>query len=97
LSYDCERFFNYSGTKYMIQEGVYENVRSARKQLVRLKKQGINAHCLWTGCINQEDMEFIIFVDFLFDDKKEAGIILTNFRRRFQLKKGYFKIRSLTL
>lgn len=97
VSYDCERFFNYEGTKYMIQEGTYENVRSARKQLIRLKKQGINAHCLWTGCLNEEEMEFIIFVDFLFDKKKEAGVILTNFKRRFQLEKGYLKIRSITL
>ncbi len=97
VSYDCERFFNYSGTKYMIQEGTYDNVTSARKQLIRLRKKGINANCLWTGCLNEDDMEFIIFVDFLFDQKKEAGVIATNFKRRFQLEKGRLKIRSITL
>ena len=97
VSYDCERFLNYTGTKYLIQEGTYNTVRSTRKQLIRLKKKGINAHCLWTGCLNDQEMEFIIFVDFLFDDKREAGLISKNMQRRFQLKKGYLKIRSITV
>ncbi len=97
LSYDCERFFNYSGTKYLLQEKTYSDVNEARKQLIRLKKQGINANCLWTGCLNENDMEFIIFIDFLFDNKKEAGLILTNLKRRFKLEKGLLKIRSITL
>lgn len=97
LSYDCERFFNYTGTRYLLQEKTYGDVKEARKQLIRLKQQGINANCLWTGCLNEEDMEFIIFIDFLFENKREAGVILNNMRRRFNLEKGYLKIRSITL
>ncbi len=97
VSYDCERFLNYSGTKYLIQQGIYQDVNTARKQLIRLKKQGINAHCLWTGCFSDSDMEYIIFVDFLFDNKKEAGLISRNMQRRLQLEKGFFKIRSITV
>jgi hypothetical protein len=97
VSYDCERFLNYTGTKYLIQEGVYTNINEVRKQLIRLKNKGINANCLWTGCFNDQVTEFIIFIDFLFDDKKEAGLISKNLQRRFQLEKGYLKIRSLTV
>jgi hypothetical protein len=97
LSYDCERFLNYSGTKYLIQEGAYNNINDVKKQLIRLKKKGIHANYLWTGCFNDQVEEFIIFIDFLFDDKREAGLISKNLQRRFQLSNGYLKIRSITV
>jgi hypothetical protein len=97
LSYDCERFFNYEGTKFLIQESTYESVDAARRELIRLKGQGISANCLWTGCFEEEDLEFIIFIDFLFDERNEASLIANNITKRLKLNKNRLKIRSITL
>ncbi len=97
LSYDCERFFNYEGTKFIIQEGRYESVDAARRQLIRLKNRGISANCLWTGCIDPEKYEFIIFIDFLFNNRREASSIANGITKRLKLQKNSLQIKSISL
>ncbi len=82
--YDCERFFNYSGTKYVIQEGTYQSLEAANARTGELYQKGINANSLWMGCFGGETENYVVFVDFLFNTVDEADIVAGSYRNRFK-------------
>jgi len=97
VTYDCERFFNYTGTKFLIQEGVYLSLEKARESIEKLNKRGINANCMWNGCFTQDMSAYIVFVDFLFDKKDEALLISKSLRRKFNFDKNELQVSPITL
>src|SRR5690606_8813399 len=97
VAYDCERFFNYSGTKYLIQEGEYSTVEAAQKKMKALNDRGINANCMWTGCFSKKQSSYVVFVDLLFDKNDEAKLIAKSLSRKFRFADNHLQIRPITL
>jgi hypothetical protein len=97
VAYDCERFFNYTGTKFLIQEGAYPTLEKARKKIEKLNLKGVNSNCMWAGCFNDDRTEYIVFIDLLFDKRNEAVLIARSLQRKFKFAKGELQIRSITL
>ncbi len=97
VAYDCERFFNYMGTKYLIQEGIYPSIETARQRMEKLNGKGINANCMWTGCFTKDQSAYIVFIDLLFDRKDEATLISKSLQRKFQFANDGLQIRPITL
>ena len=95
--YDCERFFNYIGTKFVIQEGMYPSMEGARKRTHDLFRQGVNANSLWLGCLDGTSDNYIVFIDFLFDSETEAKGLAKSYSRRFRKTDLKLEVRSVTL
>jgi hypothetical protein len=97
VTYDCERFFNYTGTKFLIQEGKYSTVDKALRKIETLNTKGVNANVMWTGCFTQEETAFIVFIDFLFDKRGEATLISNSLQRKFNFAEDDLQIRPIKL
>ncbi len=97
VAYDCERFFNYVGTKYLIQESIYHSIELARDKIERLNSRGLNANCMWTGCFTDGQSAYVVFIDLLFDKKDEAFLIVKSLQRKFKFADDELKIRAITL
>ncbi len=97
VAYECERFFNYTGTKFLIQEGVYSSIEMAKKSIKKLNQRGLNANCMSTSCFTEDQSDYIIFIDFLFDKRGEAVLIAKSLQRKFKFAKGDLQIRPVTL
>jgi hypothetical protein len=97
VAYECERFFNYTGTKFLIQQGVYPSIELAKKRIEKLNLRGVNANCMSTSCFTEDQSDYIVFIDFLFDKRGEAVLIAKSLQRKFKFTKGELQIRSITL
>lgn len=97
VAYDCERFFNYSGTKYLIQEGEYSTIALAQEKMKALNDRGINANCMWTGCFSKKQSSYVVFIDLLFDKNDEAKLIAKSLSRKFRFADNHLQIRPITL
>lgn len=86
-SYDCTRFFNLAGKKYAIQDGQFKTLSAAERRLNYLRRSGIKAHIIWLGCFFQDTNDYIIYVDWLYEDKNEAINEGKNYRKNLRQKK----------
>jgi hypothetical protein len=70
--YDCSRFFNFYGKKYVIQDGIFKGIGAAERRMNLLRRSGFKANVLWLGCFYPDSNDYIIYIEWLYEDKKEA-------------------------
>lgn len=70
--YDCSRFLNFKGKQYLVQESFHSNLESAKARILDLATYSISANYLWMGCFSDSSQEYIVFLDYLYNDKEEA-------------------------
>jgi hypothetical protein len=71
--YDCSRFFNLGGKKYLIQEGIYPDLELASKRMYELSAHGLTANAIWAGCFQSEQEGYIVYLDELHNSLQEAS------------------------
>ena len=97
-SYDCTRFFNFFGKKYVIQDGIFTDLESAERRLNLLRRSGVKANLMWLGCFYKDSQDYLIYIEWLYDDKKEAireGGIFRKKLRKEKIKEKELVIRVL--
>ena len=72
LIYDCTRFYNFEGKKYIIQEGAYHSWDLANKQLGELHQAGFEPSALPRSCFSENATGFIIFLGMIYNSENEA-------------------------
>ncbi len=72
ISYGCERFSNMHGQYYLLLESEHKALEEAMERLETLRKKKIDAHCIWSGCFQDILPMFLVYVDLIHTDKKEA-------------------------
>lgn len=70
--YDCTRFLNFTGKQYLIQESYHPDLVSAKARILFLAEYSISSNYLWMGCFSDTHNGYIVFVDYLYNDKQEA-------------------------
>ncbi len=71
-TYDCERLFHFKGTNYLLQDNVFKMWSNAFNRIRFLKEKGIFAHAIQTSCFENNQPEYIVFYEIIFDQKGEA-------------------------
>lgn len=84
-SYDCTRFYNFFGKKYVIQDSRFESMQEAERRMNMLRRIGIKGNLLWLGCFFKDSEDYIVYVEWIYEDKNEAVSEGMDFRK--QLKK----------
>ncbi len=96
-SYDCERFYNFKGALYLVQDGVYSGLTIAQRRLRLLSNAGFNASILWLGCFGEEQ-EYVVYYQLMFPERSEAmsnaKAIISDLKRK-KIPYGTLKIRTL--
>lgn len=96
-SYDCERFYNFTGALYLVQDGVYSDLSVAQGRLRLLTNAGFTTNLLWLGCFD-ESTQYVVYYQLMFPDRSEAVAAAKATIREIKQKKipyGTLKIRSL--
>jgi len=72
VAYDCERFMNFTGTKYVVEEGVYADFASASARMQFLASKSLTSNVLNLNCFEEKQSTFIVFFSELYHTKKDA-------------------------
>ncbi len=70
--YDCSRFYNFYGKKHVIQDGIFKGMGGAERRMNLLRRSGFKANVLWLGCFYPDSEDYIVYIEWLYEDKKEA-------------------------
>ncbi|MFK7772456.1 MAG: hypothetical protein AB8F94_09960 [Saprospiraceae bacterium] len=70
--YDCSRFFNFYGKKHLVQDGIFKGVGAAERRMNLLRRSGFKANLLWLGCFYSDSEDYIVYIEWLYEEKEEA-------------------------
>ncbi len=86
-SYDCTRFFNFYGKKYVVQDSRHDSLNEAERRMNFLRRSGFKANLLWLGCFYRDSEDYIVYLEWLYEDKKEAMAEGKNYLNQLKNKK----------
>lgn len=72
LIYDCSRFYNFGGKKFIIQEGTYTSWEDARQKLDQLREAGVESMALLLSCFSKTEKGFAVHVGLIYNTEAEA-------------------------
>ena len=96
-SYDCERFYNFTGSLFLVQDGIYADLITAQQRLRRINKAGLEGNLLWLGCFG-EGTKYVVYYQLMFPDRSEAVSVAADVIKELKQKEipyGTLKIRTL--
>ncbi|MEM9921373.1 MAG: hypothetical protein AAF990_24950 [Bacteroidota bacterium] len=99
VGYDCERFFNFEKSIFLIQFGLYDELEVARQRMEALDKAGFHANIIWLGCFSRQESAYILYFEMMFESKTEANANARKIRNRLKRKKirpKQFTIRTIS-
>lgn len=70
--YDCSRFFNFFGKKHLVQDGIFKGIGAAERRMNLLRRSGFKANVLWLGCFYSDSEDYIVYIEWLYENKNEA-------------------------
>ena len=97
--FDCERIYNFTGRKYIVQAASYSSFNNARQKMRTLKSEGFLANCLWLGCFSGKKDRYVVFIDLIQNDETEARSLFRKIAtkmKREKMKTDNLKIRKLS-
>jgi len=100
LAYDCERFMNFEGTKYLVQEGMYANFAAASSRMQVLANKNLVSNVLNLSCFSKTEKEYIVFYNQLFNTRKDAVRAMNRFNfaaEEVDLDLEELKVRPISL
>lgn len=80
VEYDCTRFFNFTGTQYFVQEGIYATREQAIERIEDFTENDMEANYLWLGCFSETAVGYAVFFEYLLEDVDEAQTLAANYR-----------------
>ena len=87
VKYNCTRFYNFSGKKFIVQDGEFTSQKEAQKRIDFLRKKGIEANILWLKCFSNSE-KYAVYIEWLYNDIGEAEAMGKAYRK---------KLKSLTI
>jgi hypothetical protein len=79
LAYDCERFMNFEGKKYVVQEGQYFDFQAASLRMQVLANNNLVSNVLNLACFSKKETDYIVFYSQLFNTRRDAERALDRF------------------
>lgn len=73
IFYDCARFLNFEGVKFILLDGVYTDFESSLLRVELLQADGIQAGSLWLGCFDERAKEYAVYIGPVFNTTGEAN------------------------
>jgi hypothetical protein len=98
-SYNCERFYNFRGTVYLVQENTYALLGDAQQRLDLFVQKGIPAGLIWLGCFSATEDDYVIYYDLWYDSREEAKRNMNRFRnllKKHNLNSDNVQLRSIS-
>ncbi len=84
IVYSCERFYNLRTPKYIVEEGVYQDLDLVIDRIQALRKQGVSASTIWLGCFSEEEGGYSLYFDLLHDNREEALETMRDYKLKLE-------------
>ncbi|MBK8704357.1 MAG: hypothetical protein IPN33_12555 [Saprospiraceae bacterium] len=85
MYFDCERFGNYSGARFMILDKSVTDLEAAKRRITALRKAGVPASAMSTTCVPFDAGEgFLVYLDLLQSDSLYAAGRLKIYQQRLR-------------
>lgn len=97
LIYDCARA-GVRGTKYVVQDILYNTFDEARKRIDQLKTYGLIANCISLNCTESSTSGYCVYYDLLFNTEQAANDKAVQIKKelgQLHLPHEFIKIRVL--
>lgn len=97
LIYDCARA-GVRGTKYVVQDILYDTFDEARKRIDQLKTYGLIANCISLACIGGNNKGYCVYYDLLYSTEEAANAKAVQIKKELEelhLSHNFIKIRVL--
>ncbi len=96
--YDCSRFRNFAGEKYILLEGVYPDFAAAALRVEQLQIEGIPCISLWLGCFHERAQDFVVFFSPICNSPQEALRMVGALEhlRRPDSSKDFLTVKAIT-
>lgn len=80
ISYDCARFFNAGGPKFLLIEDVYVTESEALRRLQVLREVGLLSGVIWEACIKSDQRGFLVYLGLIYNNRLEAEVFQAKIR-----------------
>lgn len=87
IVYDCERLYNFKTQMYMLQEAVYPDFETASRRMSQLLEAGLQTNMLWLGCFSDADKRYVVYFDYLMNDRSEADDLAAEYNKKLSDKR----------
>jgi hypothetical protein len=94
--YDCTHL-SLEGNNYVIRESIQPDLQAAQKHMQYLRQYGIEANCVWRGCFSRANLDYVVFLDLIYENKKKAESKIEGFRQNFNAKGVEAKLNVISL
>ncbi len=97
LIYDCARA-GVRGTKYVVQDILYNTFEEARKRIDQLKTYGLIANCISLTCTGSETKGYCVYYDLMYGNEQSANSKAIQIKKELEdlhLPHSFIKIRVL--
>ena len=71
--YDCARFYNFDGKKYIVEVGEYQDWNLAKNQVEQLRNKKIESAALLKSCFTAKGKGFIVYAGLFCNSADEAA------------------------
>lgn len=85
--YNCERFRDAFGGKYIVAGDAYADLGSTKKRMAAFRKALAPANALWMGCFDEQNQEYLVFLDMAYSDSLEAAKKLLDYQKKLRKNK----------
>ncbi len=96
--YDCSRFFNFYGKKHLVQDGIFKGIGAAERRMNLLRRSGFKANVLWLGCFYSDSEDYIVYIEWLYEDKEETIREGISYRKKLKeegIKESNLNVRTI--
>ncbi|MBI5914162.1 MAG: hypothetical protein HY842_02200 [Bacteroidetes bacterium] len=73
LIYDCSRFYNFDGKKFIVEVGEFTVWDVARNQVESIRGKGIESAALLKTCFTEDGKGYLVYVGLIFNSADEAS------------------------
>ncbi len=74
ITYDCERFYNFTDSLYLLQDGIYASLSVAQQRQRVLNKANFTASILWLGCFGDQT-KYVVYYGLMYPKRTEATTV----------------------
>jgi hypothetical protein len=73
VDFECGRFLNLDGTKYLVVYGFFREEENARQQLDQFSLAELEADLIWIGCFDPQADYFAVYLGLFYNTLEEAA------------------------
>jgi hypothetical protein len=98
ILYDCSRFYNFDGKKYIVEVGEFREYKMAAASVKTVRGKGLYCAALLKSCFTDEEKGYMVYAGEIYNSAEEASKEMDTWVAQRKLTKkdiGNWKIRAI--